>query len=164
MSLRFAWVLAVCAGFMLTGCGRVSPGRVGRAAARSAERRVADTLARDLARDRASRTTRLRAERRVYKYTTESKALLFERQGFPPRTHFTASAGPGRPLSGITAKERYGLTYTPNRRLSVVLPEGTAVKANKVVGGAPGYGELRVEKRISPDPIRSESVLKPGHY
>lgn len=159
MKLRLICLL-LCAGFLIAGCGRVSPARIERAAARAAERRTASVMARDLARDNASRLTRLQTERRVYKYTTESQAREFERKGFPPHTHFTASEGPGRPLSGRTAQERYGLPYTPDRRLGVTLPEGTSVKSNKVVGGAPGYGELRIEKQLPPDPIGSVSVLK----
>ena len=159
--MKFRLVLPlVCAGFLLAGCGRVSPGRIEKAAARAAERRAASILARDLARDNASRITRLQTERRVFKYTTESQARKFERKGFPPLTHFTASEGPGRPLSGKAAQKRYGLPYTPDRRLGVTLPEGASVKSNKVVGGAPGYGELRIEKRLSPAQIGSQSVLK----
>jgi len=161
MKLRLTW-LFVCAGFLLAGCGRVSPATIEKAVARAVERRAASVMARDLARDNASRITRLQTERRVYKYTTESQAREFERKGFPPLTHFTASEGPGRPLNGRTAQKRYGLPYTPDRRLGVTLPEGTSVKSNKVVGGAPGYGELRIEKHLPPDPIGSESLLKSG--
>jgi hypothetical protein len=156
------WSALVCASILLAGCGRVSPQRIEKAAARATERRAAGILTRDLARDNASRATRLKMERRVYRYTTESQAREAERKGFPPRTHFTASEGPGRPLSGTAAQDRYGLPYTPDRRLSVTLPPGTPVKANKVVGGAPGYGELRIERSLSPDRIRTESVLQPG--
>ena len=151
----------VCAGVLLAGCGRVSPGRIEKAAVRAAERRSAPILTRDLARDNASRATRLKMERRVYRYTTEWQAREVQRKGFPPQTHFTTSESAGRPLSGSTAKKCYGLPYTPNR-LGVTLPEGTTVRSNKVVGGAPGYGELRSDHGLSPDTIRSESVLLPG--
>ena len=161
MNLRLTWML-VCAGFLLAGCGRVSPARIEKAAARAAERRAAGVMARDLARDSTSRTTRLGAERRVYKYTTESKALIFERKGFSSGTHFTSSAGPGRPLSGKSAEQRFGLDYRPDRRLGITLPEGTQVKANKVVGGSPGYGEIRVEQPIPPGAIDSKSILESG--
>jgi hypothetical protein len=161
MQSRLVWAL-VCFGFLLSGCGRISSATIERAAARAAERRSASVMARDLARDNASRITRLPAERRVYRYATESQARAFEGKGFPPRTHFTASEGPGRPLSGAAAQERYGLPYSPDRRLSVTLPEGTALKSNKVVGGAPGYGEIRIERGLPPDRITSESVLPPG--
>src|ERR1035437_663087 len=154
MTLR-TMCLLVCVGFLPTGCGRISPQRLEKAAARAAERRAASILARDLARDNASRTTRLQTERRVFKYATKPQAREFERRGFPPLTHFTASEGRGRPISGRVAQKRYGLAYTPDRRLSVTLPEGTAVKSNKVVGGAPGYGELRIEKRLPPSPSGS---------
>lgn len=162
MKLRLIWML-VSAGFLLAGCGRVSPGRVEKAVARAAERRAARVLARDLIRDNASRTTRLQTERRVYKYTTESQAREFERKGFPPLTHFTASEPSGRSPSGKTAQARYGLSYTPNRRLGVTLPEGMTIKSNKVVGGAPGYGEIRIERPLSPDTIGSKTVLQPGN-
>ena len=152
----------VCAGILLVGCGRVSPQRIEKAAARAVERRAAAVLARDLARDNASRATRLKTERRVYRYTTESQAKVVERKGFAPGTHFAASEGLGHPLSGTAARQRYGLPYTPDRRLSVTLPLGTPVKANKVIGGAPGYGELRIERSLSPENIRAESVLQPG--
>ena len=148
---------------LLVGCGRVSPVRIEKAAARAAEKRAARIMARDLARDNASRATRLKMKRRVFRYSTESQVREVERKGFPPRTHFTASEGPGRPLSGRKAQERYGLLHTPDRRLSVTLPPGTPVKPNKVVGGAPGYGELRIERSLSPDTIRSESALPLGH-
>ncbi len=161
MNLRLI-SMVVCVGVLLAGCGRVSPGRIEKAAARAAERRAARILTRDLARDNASRATRLKTERRVYRYTTESQAREVQRKGFPPQTHFTTSESPGRPLSGSTAQKRYGLPYTPNRRLGVTLPEGTTVRSNKVVGGAPGYGELRSERGLSPETIRSESVLLPG--
>jgi hypothetical protein len=161
MKSRLMWLL-VCLGFLLSGCGRISSATIERAAARAAERTSAGVMARDLARDNAARITRLQSERQVYRYTTESQARQFEREGFPPHSHFTASEGPGRPLNGLTAQERYGLPYTPNRRLGVTLPEGTTLKSNKVVGGEPGYGELRVERGLPPDTIRSESVLQPG--
>ena len=54
----------------------------------------------------------------------------------------------------------FGLPYIPDRRLSVTLPEGTAVKSNKVVGGAPGYGELRGGGAVFPNLIGSELVVK----
>ena len=161
--MKFKLMLTVAyTTILLTGCGRVSPAKLEKAAARAVERRAARVLTRDLARDNASRATRLKMERRVYRYTTESQAREVQRKGFPPQTHFTASESRGRPLSGNTAQKRYGLPYTPNRRLGVTLPEGTPVKSNKVVGGAPGYGEIRVERRLSPAAIRSESVMPPG--
>jgi hypothetical protein len=119
-------------------------------------------MARDLIRDNASRTVQLGAERRVYKYTSESKALVFGRKGLPQGTHFAASAGPGRPLSGKTAEQRFGLDYRPNRRLSITLPAGTQVKTNKVIGGSPGYGEIRIEKGLPSAAVGSDLALKPG--
>jgi hypothetical protein len=159
MKLRLMW-LFVGLGFLLSGCGRISSATIERAAARTVERRSAGVLARDLARDNAARITRLQSERRVYRYATESQTREFERKGFPPLSHFTTSEGPGRPLSGAAAKERYGLPYRPDRRLGVTLPEGTTLKSNKVVGGAPGYGELRVERGLPPETIHSESILR----
>ena len=82
---------------------------------------------------------------------------------FPPRTHFTASEGQDD-LSA--ARQRKSATDCPIRRTaawSVTLPQGTPVKTNKVIGGAPGYGELRVERSLSPDSIRSGTVLSSGH-
>lgn len=147
---------------VLTGCGRVSPSRIERAATRAAERQTARIMARDLTRDGASKATRLRANRRVFRFTTKARATAAQREGFSPGTHFTATAGAGRPLSGNAAKKRYGLPNTPDRRLSVTLPEGTLVKPNKVIGGTPGYGEIRIENWISRESVAAEAVLVPG--
>ena len=139
------------------GCGRVSE-RVGRSAAK----RAASVLGRDLARDTASRTVRLGREIRVFKYMTEGDKAVAQRFGFQPRTHFTPSAKPGRPLSGVAAQKRYGLPSRPDERLTVAIPKGTPVKPNKVIGGAPGYGELRIERPLPPESIVAGAKLKPG--
>ena len=56
MKLRLI-LLLVGGGFLLAGCGHVSPVRIEKAAARSAERRAASAMARDLVRDNASLIT-----------------------------------------------------------------------------------------------------------
>lgn len=159
MQLRLMIMLTLFAGFSLAG--GVSSGRKA-APPRAPARKATSPMGRDLVRDNASRTIRLQTKRPVYKYTTRSQAREFERKGFPPRTHFTASQGPGRPLNGSTAQKRYGLPYTPSRRLGVTLPKGTSVKSNRVIGGAPGYGELRIQKRLAPAPSGSAKLLKSG--
>jgi hypothetical protein len=156
-SAVFAVALCVLVVAPTTGCGRVSQ-RVGRAAAKKA----ASVLGRDLARDNAARTLRLGQERRVFKYMTDADTKMAQRFGFGSRTHFTPTAKPGRPLSGLEAQKRYGLGYRPARRLTVIVPRGTPVKPNKVIGGAPGYGELRVERPLPPESIVTGSKLRRG--
>ena len=98
----------LCGALWLSGCGKVASETIERAAGRAAGRRAATAFSRDLERDAASKLIRLQRERHVYKFTTESQARKFAREGFPPSTHFTASGSVGRPLSGAVAKKRYG--------------------------------------------------------
>lgn len=148
--MRITVALLVLLSLACAGCGKVASRTVG-AMSRSAERRAAAALARDLERDAASRAVQLQAPRRVFKYTTEADAQRILEKGFTPGMHFTSKARPGRPLTAAHAAERYGLSYAPEKRVTVTLPVGASVKPNKVIGGAAGFGELKVEQALPAD-------------
>src|ERR1700690_1943681 len=111
-------MLSILGGLICSGCGRVGSRAVG-VASRSAERRTAVILGRDLERDSAAKAFEVRGSRRVFKYTTESGARKTLRRGFAPGTHFTSNVRRGRPLTPAHAAERYGLGYEPRKRLTV---------------------------------------------
>ncbi len=157
--MRIVLTVSLFAALLLGGCGRVGSRAVG-AISRSAERRAAAVLGRDLERDAASKAIRLRASQRVFKYMTKEDSEKVLENGFRPRTHFTSHVSPGRPLSRTGAAARYGLRYEPDQRLTVTLPTGTIVKRNKVIGGAAGYGELRVEHSLPSDVVNRTTELK----
>jgi hypothetical protein len=143
------------------GCGRVAERAIG-TVGRTAERRGAAVLSRDLERDAASKIARLRTERQVFKYATKSDAKRMIAKGFPEGSHFTSGIKPGRPLRASRAAARFGLAYEPRQRLSVTLPRGTSVRFNKVVGGAAaGVGEIRVEQPLHRSVIKKSLRLPP---
>lgn len=148
--MRIPCVLSVVLYFACSGCGRVASRTVG-AMSRSAERRAAAVLARDLERDASSSATQLQTPRRVFKYTTEADAQRILQKGFAPGTHFTSNAKPGRPLTAPHAAERYGLSYAPEKRITAMLPAGTSVKPNKVIGGGAGFGEMKTAHALGAD-------------
>jgi uncharacterized protein YceK len=148
--MRVLSVLLVVPYLACSGCGKVASRTIG-VMSRSAERRAAAVLARDLERDAASKAVQLQVPRRVFKYTTEADAQRIIEKGFAPATHFTSNATVGRPLTAAHAAERYGLRYGPEKRVTVTLPAGTSVKPNKVIGGAAGFGELKVEQALPAD-------------
>jgi hypothetical protein len=145
--MRAFLAVSILASLFCSSCGRVGSRAIG-LASRSAERRAAAALGRDLERDAASKAFQLQVPRRVFKYTTEGDAKTILEKGFAPGMHFTSKVSPGRPLTPARAAERYGLDYVPEKRMTVTLPAGTSVKHNKVIGGAAGYGEFRVEQPL----------------
>ncbi len=134
------------------GCQRVEQ-RVGQRVAAATSERLAAVFARDQARDAASRVVRLARPRRVFRYVTPAEAELALRDGFRPGTHFTSHATAGRPMSTAAAAKRYGIPEGRTYRLTVQLPANTRVRLNKVVGGAPGVGEVRIEDPLPPTVI-----------
>jgi len=157
--MRAFLAVSILALLILAGCGRVGSRAVS-AVSRSAERRATAVLGRDLERDAASKALELQAPRRVFKYTTEGDAKKIVEKGFVPGMHFTSKVNPGRPLTPARAAERYGLGYAPEERMTVTLPAGTSVKRNKVIGGAAGYGEVRIDQSLPADAANSVTNLK----
>lgn len=126
--------------------------------ASKAPRTMPRILKMDRWRDSQIPILRLTRPRSVYRYTTSAQANTYRRSGVPSGVHFTVKAGPGRPLTSISAKERYGLPRIPTARVEVILPKGAAVKTGKVIGGQPGYGELKTYRRPLP-PAAVKAVL-----
>lgn len=133
---------------------------VERQSVRSLERNATRTLERDAARDSAAAAKRLSRGVTTFRYTTKAEAQREIRSGFRSGTHFTSRARPGRPLSARAAQARYGLPRTPEVRITARLPEGSAVKRNRVIGGARGVGELTTAKRADSKVIRKVVSLK----
>lgn len=139
----------------------VAWGQLGKALARGAERNVAKSAGRswfsifrrDLFRDRATRAEKLASNRSVFRYTTKAQARVESRAGISAGSHLTSHAGPGRPSASL-AQKRLGLPVRPTVREKVLLPKGTPVQMNKALGGKPGYGEIRLAKRMRPQSIR----------
>jgi hypothetical protein len=161
MTLVFALLLGT---FISPGAAR---GQLGKALARGAERNLAKSAGRswfsifrrDLVRDRATRAEKLSSNRSVFRYTTKSQARVESRAGIAAGSHMTSHAGPGRPSSSL-AQKRLGLPVRPTVREKVLLPKGTAVQMNKALGGKPGYGEIRLTRRVAPQGIRKVVRLR----
>ncbi len=139
---------------LMLGLALISPaeaGGFGKALGRSMMKRV---LRADLIRDRGTVAKVLVKPRTVFRYTSRTQAAQEAKYGLAPRTHMTSTGGPGRPLSAQAAQKRYGLPAKPQVRETLRLNANHAVKHNKALGGAPGYGELTSPKRISPNAIR----------
>lgn len=126
---------------------------LGKAVAHGVATRLAKVLRGDWLRDRVTRVRPLPKGRTVFRYTTRAQARQELRQGILPGRHLTARGTPGRPLSGVLAQRRYGLPQPPAVRETLRLPKGQFVRPNKVLGGAPGVGEITSPRRIPPTAI-----------
>lgn len=130
-------------------------------AAEKARRPMVDILRRDRVRDSRLPVRKLEQPRKVFRFTTLKQARLYRQTGVPSGTHFTAKVGPGRPLTAAHAKERYGLPRIPRARLQFLLPKGTTVKSGKVIGGKPGFGEVKTYRhRLEPSAVKNLVRLK----
>lgn len=151
---RFKIFAIFAIAFAVSACGPASQ-RVERSAAKrmitgaaeKAER--ASILEKDLKRDLATRVTRLPKARTVFRYMSGSEAKAVQHRGLAAGSHLTATGGRGRPMGALRASKRFGLPVTPSHRMTVKLPVGTRVRANKVIGGARGVGELRLAEPVN---------------
>ena len=137
-----------------------SAGRgVARAAERKAEQRAAQILRKDIWNHHHTEVRPLPVPRTVHRYTSRSQATRELKNGIPPGDHMTATARPGRSLSPDAARQRYGLSRSPEVRETVVLPRGFPVRHNKVPGGQPGTGEITSLKRVPPAAVKKVTPL-----
>lgn len=146
--------LLICTLAGLIGFGSSIPveaGGLGKSVGRAAMARV---FKRDLKHHAATAVKPLTRSRMVHRYTTRVRGQREVTSGLAPNTHMTVRARPGRPLSPGTAQRRYGLASPPNVRETIQLPKGFPVRHNKVVGGAPGVGEITSPRAIPPSSIR----------
>jgi len=128
---------------------------VDRQATRSFERSNLRNVTRlDLLNHEKARLVPTANPREVFRFTTRDRALTELREGVAPNMHMTAHAGPGRPLSAGSAMRRFGLPQRPEFRETIIIPKGRLLRANKVVGGAPGVGEVTLPRRLPPASIR----------
>lgn len=140
---------------------RAANGRAVVTAAGQARRQIPNVLKLDRLRDSKLAVKRLTEPRQVFRFTTNKQAQFYRRRGVPSGTHFTATAGPGRPLTAAHAKQRYGLPRMPSARVEVVLPRGTPVKVGKVIGGKPAFGEVKTYNRtLSPSAVKTVILLR----
>jgi len=166
--VRTRVILAFILYLAIVLCPVSAHGQLGKALARGAERNLARSagrswfsiLRRDLVRDRATRAEKLASSRSVFRYTTTDRAKIESRVGIPAGSHLTTRTFPGRPSASL-AQKRFGLPTRPTARERVLLPKGTVVRLNKAVGGKPGYGEVRVAKRVKPGNIQKVVTLQP---
>ena len=135
----------------------------GRAAARRGATPAVRAAILDRARDARTPVSLLRRPRLVFRYSDDAGVRRAITRGLPARTHFTARGGPGRPLGGQAARERLGLARTPSWRISTLLPRGTPVRFNKVLGGnRAGVGEISLARRLPASSIRrAVPLVKP---
>lgn len=157
-------VLAVCLPILAEGgsLGRAAARGAARSAARAFRGSPAQTLRRDLLRDRATRVRPLPKDRTVFRYTSKEGAQQEIQRGIPPGSHMTGRGGSGRPLSSTEARRRYGLPQKPEVRETVRLPKGQPTRSNRAIGGAPGVGESTSSKRVPPEAIKNVVPLRPG--
>jgi len=107
--------------------------------------KYSDIERKDHKRDNETKAKQLSRNMKVYRYAERKKDLL---KDVKPKEHMTSHVDRGRPISGATAKNRYGLSYKPRYRETVNVEKGTMAKKTKVVGGDPGRGELTVTEKI----------------
>ena len=86
----------------------------------------------------------------VRRYTFRKKDL---QRDIRPGEHFTAPVKSGRPLSSVTAQNRYGLFKRPKWVGTIRVDKGQPVKKNNAIGGTHGEG-------VSTKKIPKENVLK----
>jgi hypothetical protein len=121
---------------------------------------MARSLAKDARRDAGTVSTRLRGERKVFRYVSKPTAAKELRFGISSGRHMTAHTGPGRPLKGLTAMRRYGLPERPEVRETVRLPKSFPARFNRALGGSPGVGEITSPARVPRKSITREIRLR----
>lgn len=156
--MRFFKSLAIALLTATLAAPEADAGSLGKAFARSAMRKV---LRLDRVRDAVSLAKPLARSRKVWRFSSRDQAAREARYGLAPGRHLTARIARGRPPAPSTAQRRYGLPSTPQVRATWQLPAGTPVRSNKVLGGAPGVGELLTSsKRLPPDYLLRTIPLK----
>jgi len=166
LTKRRATILLIVIGLSLAN--QVSGQRAATAASRGLQRGVKRAvtrqiqyiLSRDRARDAALRVRMLKVPRTVFRYVPKATARAELRNGLQPGAHTTSRAAAGRPLKPSTAQQRLGLPSRPGARETIRLPSGLLVRLGKVIGGQPGYGELRVDARLPNNAIRRVLPLR----
>lgn len=154
---KFFWCIALIAALMMSQPPEVYAG--GKKAV------VSSAMARILARDAARDTARmveakaLQKSTKVWRYTSRDRAESALRRGLPPGTHFTSGVTRGRLPAATTAQKRYGLPINPEVRMTIQLPRGQQVIRNKVIGGAPGQGEIVIRDSLPAGSIRNIKPL-----
>lgn len=131
-----------------------------RVAERKAEQRAAQILRKDIWNHNHTQVRPLPESRTVHRYTTSSQATRELKTGIPPGDHITSGAHPGRPPSPDAARQRFGLSRSPEVRETVVLPKGFPVRHNKVPGGQPGTGEITSPKRVPSAAVKRVTPLR----
>jgi len=117
-------------------------------------------LARDARRDAATKAAPLKAERRVWRYTSKREAARELKNGVPAGAHMTPGVRPGRPPGAATAQRQYGLPKAPEARMKIRLNRGTPVAHNKALAGQPGRGELTAPAPVPKENIEQVIVLR----
>ncbi|MDD2900083.1 MAG: hypothetical protein PHI31_15375 [Desulfuromonadaceae bacterium] len=124
---------------------------VGRAAARSAKRKIASSILRkDHVRDMGTQARPVTKDIKVYRYAHNKNDL---KNGIAPNKHMTPNTHPGRLPRPETAQRQYGLPNKPKYRETVVIKEGQPVRHNKALAGERGRGELTSPKQIPKEQV-----------
>ena len=131
-----------------------------RAIERKAEQRAAQVLRKDIWNHSHTQVRPLPEPRTVHRYTSSSQATQELKSGIAPGNHMSATARPGRTPSPDTARQRFGLSRSPEVRETVVLPKGFPVRHNKVPGGQPGTGEITSPKRVPSTAVKKVTPLR----
>lgn len=126
----------------------------GKASKKLAGRAWRRLFARDAARDAATKARPLTKPTKVWRYTSREEAENAAKRGLAKDKHMTAGVGRGRPPTAASAQRRYGLARDPQVRMTIELPARQPVRRNKVLGGAPGVGEITSPKPVPPGAIR----------
>jgi hypothetical protein len=141
---------------------------LGKAVVRGGSKSIARTLRKpvyrsrafDLSRDRRTPVRVLKQDRMVDRYTHSARATGEVKRGIPSGRHMTSVSTP-RPLTAKSARQRLGLSTSPNVVERIRLEKGTPVRFNKVVGGKPGYGEITVPSTIPKASVSRVLKLRP---
>lgn len=112
-----------------------------------------EILRRDALRDAKSKAIPLEKQHNVYRYTSKEQAIYEKNHGIAAGSHMTSGVIKGRPINAETAQKRYGLRKKPEVRMEVRVPEGQPIRKNKVISGAPGYGEWTSTRKIAKNQI-----------
>ena len=128
---------------------------------KNSAKKIAENYKRDKARDaklafKPNKETEYRE-----RYTSKGQAEKEAKKGLSPKTHLGDKVIPGRLPTQEKAAKQYGIDKK-NAKVRTVwrVDKGTPVKSAKVIGGAPGKGELTVGKRIPPENRRSMTTTQ----
>jgi len=107
----------------------------------------------ELKRDKSLPVTTLKKPTNYTKYAEKKKDLEGD---IAPNRHFTGHNTPGRPAGAQSAKEKFGLSYTPKFKTTYRLPKG--FKVREEVSATGGTGKEMTSPLAVPKEYRTSDI------